>query len=386
MVTPSGGPSEGSLLQEYVGDRGDHRGEEMEEDSGSELSELEGSVVVGMEVDVRTGRPKFTRAATGAGRRVESTQEFFRRGNALSNSSRDEDNIFATPAKQAIRGALARSLLAAASSSPQQVRTALTPNSAKEFREGMEIEGGRELRMVGSKEAGGIDVAPDEWVEEMATQREDEIEGVVDPDRSTTPTPTPARWGSITPAPSVAHGMPRPVPVTPTKGSKRMAVGTLRRVSPCTWPAVRPMPAGVAAAFVLEQILAAIAGVERKMEKKVTALEAWMMEEMGVLAADENEKEVRAPARLLADVEERELRLAVKLFTMDTIEMELTQKGQWELKQWEDLARVLVEARRRDIREVRQAVDSLASEMAWEGRVHQGGPGAAETVSAWHPR
>jgi len=288
MVTASAGPSEGSLLRELVGERGDYRGEEMEEDSGSELSKLESSVEGGMEADAKTGRPKFTRAATGAGRRVESTQDFFRRGNGLSGSSHDEVNIFATPGKQAMRGALARSLSAAASSSPQQAGTALTPNSAKEFSGGGEMEGGRELRMAGSKEAGGMDVAPDDWAEEMATQSEDEMEGVAAPDRSTTPTPSPARWGSVTPAPSEAHGTPRPVPVTQTKGSKRMAVGTPRRVRPRTWTAARPMPTGFAAASALEQILAAIPGVERKMEEKVTALEARMMEGMGALAADEN--------------------------------------------------------------------------------------------------
>ena len=117
------------------------------------------------------------------------------------------------------------------------------------------------------------------------------------------------------------------------------------------------------------------------MEEKVTALEARMMEGMGARGADENEREVRAAARLLADAEEREKRLAVKLLAIDAIEMELTQKGQWELKQWEDLAQVL-EARRRDIREVRQAVDSLASKMAREGRTHQEGPEAAGTVGA----
>jgi len=94
---------------------------------------------------------------------------------------------------------------------------------------------------------------------------------------------------------------------------------------------------------------------------------------------------VRAAARLLADAEEREKRLAMKLLAVDAIKRELTQKDQWELKQSEDLARVL-EARRRDIREVRQVVDSLASEMAPEGRAHQEGPGAAETAGASAPQ
>jgi len=56
-----------SLLRELVGDQGTYREEEMGEDSGSELSELESSVVGGIEVEEETGRPKFRRAAHGAG-------------------------------------------------------------------------------------------------------------------------------------------------------------------------------------------------------------------------------------------------------------------------------------------------------------------------------
>jgi len=65
---------------------------------------------------------------------------------------------------------------------------------------------------------------------------------------------TPARWTT-----------PTPVPVTPTKGSKRMAVGTRRPIRHSR-PA-RLMPVGFAAASALDQILAAIAGMERKMEE-----------------------------------------------------------------------------------------------------------------------
>jgi len=75
---------EGSLMRELVGDR------EVEmEDTGSELSELEGSAV-GMEEEEETGRPNFVRAATEAGRRVEqSIQEFFWRGNGNGHSNDD---------------------------------------------------------------------------------------------------------------------------------------------------------------------------------------------------------------------------------------------------------------------------------------------------------
>ena len=119
------------------------------------------------------------------------------------------------------------------------------------------------------------------------------------------------------------------------------------------------MPAGFAAASALEQILAAIAEAERKVEDKVAALEARIMEGMGGLASDADGR----AARLLADAEERKRRLAVKLLAMEAIEMELAQKVQWELKQWEYLAHVL-EARRRDIGEVGQAGDSLTNKVA----------------------
>jgi len=293
-----------------------------------------------------------------------------------------ELNIFDSHGKTPMRGARARSLSAgAASGSLQEGGTAQTLNLAKEGGEWLGMEGSKGSRVGECKGSEGMDVAVDDWAEEMANQSEAEMGGVEDPDRSTTPTPSPARWGSGTPASST----PRAVPVTPTNGSKRMAVGTPRRARPRTWTAARPMPAGFAAASALEQILAAIAGAERKMEEKVTALEARITEGMGARAADENEREVRAAARLLADAEEREKRLAVKLLAIDAIETELTQKGQWELKQWEDLAQVL-QARRRDIREVRQAVDSLASEMARKGTVHQEGPGAAEIAGTVAPK
>jgi len=376
MVTASAGPSEGSLLRELVGDRGDYRGEEMEEDSGSELSELESS---GGEMEVEEewegkgcGRPNFKRATTGT-RQQQSTQEFFRRGAQLSMG---ELNIFDSPRKTPMRGALAHSLSAAAtSSSPQEGGTAQTLNLAKEGGEGVGMEGSKGSGMGERKVAEEMDVVVFDWADEMANQSKAEMGGVEHPDRSNTPTHTPARWGSG------SAKAPRPVPVTPTKGSKRRAVGTPRCTRPRTWAAARLMPAGFAAASALEQILAAITGAERRMEENLSALEARMMEGREARAAGENEREERVAARLLADAEEREKRLAVKLLALDAIETELIQKGQWEMKQWEDLARVL-EARRREIRELWQAVDSLASEMAREGRAPQEGPGAAVIAGA----
>jgi len=326
LVTAGAGPSEGSLLRELVGGTGGYREEEIVDDSGSELSEFESSEV-GMEVEEEwegkgRGRPNFKHATAGAGQQ-QSMQEFFRHGG---------DDIFDTPGKSVMGGALAHSL-AAAASSVQEVGTVETQNSAKSSGEGV----------------GKLDVGADEWAEEVA----DEVEmgGTVDSERLRTASPTSARWQ-----------IPTPVLVTPTKGSKRMAMGTLRPSQLCR-PVARPMPTGFAAASVLEQILAAIAGLERKMEEKVGALEARMIVGMGVLVAGKGEREVRMAARLITDAEEREKRLTAKLLATEGIEREMLEKASWDIKQWMDLAE-LMERRRVEIGEVRKAVEMLAVQQA----------------------
>jgi len=339
VVTGGDDYVEEQLLRDLVGDREALREVEMGEDSGSELSELESSRMETEEEEEwegkNRGRPNFARAAAGVGQR-QSTQEFFRRGAAFS---RGELNIFDTPGKTPMRGALARSLSAAASSSPQQVGMAETPNFAKEPSEEVEMEVERGARLEGSKGVEGMDVAVVDWAEEVANQEEEE--------RAATPTPTPARWATPTPA-----------PVTPTKGSKRMALGTPKPGRHYRSRAARPAPIGFAAQSALEQILGAVAGMEKKMEEKVAGLEARMMEGMGARAAEEEEREKRAAVRLLADAEEREKRIASRLLALDAIETELTQKGQWEIKQWTDLA-ALLERRRVEIREIAEMVARL---------------------------
>jgi len=152
--------SESPLPRELLGDQEALREVEMGQDSGSELSELESCVVGAMEVEEKTGRPRFGRAAPGA-RQQQSTRGFFRRGNrnGHGNGARDVDDIFATPGKQAMGGALVLSLSAAATNCPQQVGTAETLNSAKDFGRG----GWR------------FDVGAEDWAEETAN--EDEMEG-----------------------------------------------------------------------------------------------------------------------------------------------------------------------------------------------------------------
>ena len=167
MVAANVGLSEGSLLRELVGDTGSYREEEME-DAGSEgssgLSELGSEVAPEWEGRDR-GRPNFTCAATSAGQQ-QSTQEFFRRGAQLSMG---ELNMFDTPGKTPLRGVLARSLSAAATSSPQQVGTVETLNLVK-----IAVGGG-----------GKLDVGASDWAEGEAAN-EVEMEAVAESDGSTT--------------------------------------------------------------------------------------------------------------------------------------------------------------------------------------------------------
>jgi len=180
------------------------------------------------------------------------------------------------------------------------------------------------------------------------------MEGVAGPDRATTPMPTPARWPVQT-----------PVPVNPTRGSKRMAMAmSTPRPNRHSWPSA------------LAQILAAIARVERKLEAKVQALGETMMEGMvaGVADADSRERAI------MADAEEREKRVAVKLLATEAIEMELGQKARWELGQWEKLDG-LMELRREDLRKLMGTVDGIAAEIA-EMRAASRDPAATLARSA----
>jgi len=62
-------------------------------------------------------------------------------------------------------------------------------------------------------------------------------------------------------------------------------------------------------------------------------------------------------------MEEREKRMAVKLLAMDSIELELTQKAKWEIKQWEHL-RVMMRSRRKEIKGIKQEVERIMAGMS----------------------
>jgi len=80
---------------------------------------------------------------------------------------------------------------------------------------------------------------------------------------------------------------------------------------------------------------------------------------MVAIVADAND----GSARLLADAEVREERLAVKLLAMEGIESEFAQKGKWEIKQWEDLG-VMMRSRRKKIKVIKQVVDAVGEQVA----------------------
>jgi len=352
------------------------------EDTGSEassgLSEVESEDGKESQWEGKdNGRPNFKHAAPGAGKE-QSTQEFFRHGNG--NEARNDDDIFVTPGRQIMRGALVCSLSATTPSSGQQVGMALTLNSGEGSSKGV----GRE----GSKGVDGRDVAVEDWVEEVVNQSEDEMEGV---GRSATPSPTPGRWGSVGAVSPAGRTRPTPVPVTPTRGSKRMAMGTprpIRHYQPVSHP-------GSTAGSVLKQILAAMARVERKMEEKTRKVEeaaevavarwdARLVERLSAVLGKVGEMEERMVARLWADAEEREKRQEVRLLALDAIQTQQVQKAKWDLKQCEDLA-VIMRARQEELGEVKYGVEGIAAEIA--GMRALGGPPtlAAATVRAVAP-
>jgi len=238
----------------------------------------------------------------------------------------------------------------------------LTLNSGEGSSKGV----GRE----GSKGVDGRDVAVEDWVEEVVNQSEDEMEGVAGPGRSATPSPTPGRWGSVSAVSPAGCTRPTPVPVTPNRGSKRMAMGTprpIRHYPPVSHP-------GSAAGSVLKQILAAVARVEWKMEEKARKVEeaveaavarwdARLVERLSAVLGKVGEMEERMVARLRADTKEREKRLEVRLLALDAIETEQAQKAKWDLKQCEDLA-VMMRARREELAEVKHGVEGIAAEIA----------------------
>jgi len=106
-----------------------------------ELSELKSEAVTLGKGEMNgkgTGRPELKRAAIGA-RTRQSSQDLFRRGNGNHSMHFSEDSdvdAFTTPGKPVMRGILARSLSAAASS-PQQVGTAQTLTSAEPLEGGI---------------------------------------------------------------------------------------------------------------------------------------------------------------------------------------------------------------------------------------------------------
>ena len=109
-----------SPLRELVRDGKGYREVEMEDADSKGSSGTEEEEVESEWEGKGQGRPNFKRAARDGGGR-QSIQEFFRCG---AQHSMGVLNIFDTPGKTPMRGALASSLSAAATSSPPEGGTA----------------------------------------------------------------------------------------------------------------------------------------------------------------------------------------------------------------------------------------------------------------------
>jgi len=336
------------LLAEQVGDQGTYREEEMDDaESGaksSDLSKLESETEEEQWEGEDKGRPNYKRAAAGAGQ-LQSTQEFFRRGNG-----HDNDNFFATAGKHSMRGVLVRSLSVAASS-PQQLGSALTPNSGSDSSEGAGREGGQELNRVGSKEVGGREEANLVWAKEVASMSEDEMEDMVCPEGSATPTPMPARWA-----------IPTPVPVTPSNGNKKrvLAAGTSKSTRVLPPPRrLAGIPAhGWSNGARLAEMLAAIVLPEKRIEAREVGMEKRMEERAAEREEKAEERERWAGVREKMG-REREARLTERVEAMGkklaegltALSRDMGTKAQWDQAQWESLGREM-ERCRKEIAEV----------------------------------
>jgi len=258
----------------------------------------------------------------------------------------DDDDCFATPAKGPMRGALARSLPAAVESS-QQVGAGLTPKNAEpEGSKGVGCEGefGTE---VADDDRANLETNPVRTTEheDAGTNQDAEMgESGASPDRpSTPPSPTPARWSTQT---------PRPVPVTPGKGSKKraLAVGTprpARMVLPRRRQVGLPAhgwSSGAGLAEILAAMVAAEKRVEEKMEAKVAEAERKAEERHRQLLARmmEMEEQTRGDARVCIE--------------------DVRQRGHWEVAQWQQLGEGM-----EDIRKGIEEVGKRAAE-GYKGR------------------
>ena len=117
------------------------------------------------------------------------------------------------------------------------------------------------------------------------------------------------------------------------------------------------------AATALDQILAAVALVEQKMEAEAARWDARLVEGLSAVMVEAGKREEKLAARLLADAEEREKRLAMELLSIKAIETELAQRARWEEKQWEDMAG-LMRLPREDTKKVKRVVDGITAGMA----------------------
>jgi hypothetical protein len=329
VVAANADQNEPTALRRLVGEEEASKGETGErEDDGSELSSVPASKKDSdseeedeEEEESDDGRPNFRRAAVDA-EALKSDREWFNRGKNVR-----DDDIFGKPGK--LGGALA-SVFSAAASKSQEGGTALTLSSAAQL--------GSKEQSKGGSEGGGEEmdiVAEEEW-----------LEGANDNMDEGGQSPTPPRFGTPTPS---QKRPPVPRPVTPSKGRKRMAVGTpaqVRRVGP-----PRNSNLGWSAVAQLQETIASLEGrLNGKMATLAIgweAAEARLSEKLAKIQEGMETAEARAQGR--AEVFGEKL---------EEIKKGIIAREDWEEQQWGALGLQMREEEG-EMKEIKQGIDSL---------------------------
>ena len=124
----------------------------------------------------------------------------------------------------------------------------------------------------------------------------------------------------------------------------------------------------------------------RQAEEAAARWDVRLVEGLAAVVLEVGGSEERMVARVMADTEEREKRMAVRLLATEAIEKELAQRALWEEKQWKDMGG-LMRLRREDIREVKQTVEGIAAQLAAMSAASQAAaPAAAPALATEGPR
>jgi hypothetical protein len=386
-------PDEGPYLRALVGEgetlmSGNEKEKKAEGwDSGSELSEPpesdkssgsgekegNGEKEEKEEKDGDNGRPNFRHTAVDA-EALKSDREWFNRGKKGGNSAplsmtkkgamkaalrptrigketaeqlfarkkrerkilgndNGSDNNLGTPRKSVMGGALAKALSEAAEKCQEG-------GTAKTLRTETQQEGRHRSEMSRGEEIEGM--VRDESMDESGLS------------------PTPPRLGSPTPS---ERGILVPMPVTPTRGRKRMAMGT-----PAPARRYRHPRSDSLGTFTQTSL----AVIEAKLNSKLTSLqidaearETRLNERLNDLAAgwemalvklgEKLERSERGMETAEARVEER---AAVTSEQLENMKRGIIAREEWEDQQWEDLGKQLL-WEEEELEGIKRGVDSL---------------------------